>query len=127
MSKKIWSLIFKSPAIILLIASFLAGTYAAIYEIQGMSWEVPITLGVVIFLYYIGSNIENRYYKELKEKISEKNSEKNSKEQEDIEDEEDEDIDDEEDDEEEDEEDEEDEEEDIEIEEEYEEEKENIF
>jgi len=68
MGKKTWSLILKAPALLLLIASFLAGIYAAIYEIQGMSWEVPIILGVVIFLYFIGSNLERKHYKELKEK-----------------------------------------------------------
>lgn len=58
MSKKTWSLILKAPALLLLIASFLAGIYAAIYNIQDMGWEVPIILGVVIISYYIGSLLE---------------------------------------------------------------------
>ena len=71
MSKKTWSLVLKAPALLLLIASFLAGIYAAIYNIQDMGWEVPIILGVVIFLYFIGSNIERKFYEELKNRSPE--------------------------------------------------------
>ena len=51
----------KAPALMLLIASFLVGIYAAIYDIQNMGWEVPIILFVVLLLYFIGSKLE---YKE---------------------------------------------------------------
>jgi len=60
MSKKIWSFILKAPALLLLVASFLAGIYAAMYNIQEMGWEVPIILGVVIILYFIGSILEEK-------------------------------------------------------------------
>jgi len=58
MRNKTWSILLKAPALMLLIASFLAGVYAAIYDIQGMGWEVPIILFVVLFLYYIGSKLD---------------------------------------------------------------------
>ena len=61
MSKKTWSLVLKAPALLLLIASFLAGIYAAVYDIQEMGWEVPVILGIVIFLYFLGSQMEKSY------------------------------------------------------------------
>ena len=64
MSKKTWALILKAPALLLLILSFLTGIYAAIYDIQEMGWEVPVILGVVLFLYFLGANLEKKYYKE---------------------------------------------------------------
>jgi len=69
-SKKTWGLVLKAPALLLLIASFLAGIYAAIYNIQDMGYEVPIILGVVIFLYFIGANLEKGHYKELETNTS---------------------------------------------------------
>lgn len=68
MSNKIWGLILKAPALVLLIASFFAGIYAAAYNIQNMGYEVPIILGIVIILYFIGSKMERNYYKQKKEK-----------------------------------------------------------
>ena len=64
MSKKTIGILFKVPALLLLIASFLAGIYAAVYNIQDMGWEVPIILGVVLVLYGIGSRLEGSYYKQ---------------------------------------------------------------
>ena len=65
MGNKTWGLVLEAPALLLLIASFLAGIYAAAYNIQDMGYEVPIILGVVIVLYFIGSKIERNYYKQL--------------------------------------------------------------
>ena len=67
MSKKTWSFILKAPALLLLVASFLAGIYAAIYKIQEMGWEVPIILGVVIILYFIGSLLDKNNNQKPKE------------------------------------------------------------
>lgn len=85
MSKKGWSLILKAPALILLIIIFLTGIYAAIYDIQEMSWEVPIILGVVIFLYFLGSQIERSDYNKLKNELKKTVKKKEKEEIEDIE------------------------------------------
>jgi len=49
--------ILKAPLILLGISGFAAGIYAAYYKISGVTWGAPITLGIIVILYFIGSFI----------------------------------------------------------------------
>jgi uncharacterized protein YacL len=57
---KIKSLLFKTPAILLLIISFIASIYAAVKHISGITWAVPIILLIVLVLYFIGERVSKK-------------------------------------------------------------------
>ena len=60
MKKTIRSLLFKLPAILLLIVSFIASIYAAAKHISGITWAVPVILLIILVLYFVGEKIANR-------------------------------------------------------------------
>lgn len=53
-AKKIIGYIMQVPAWLLLVASIGAGIYAAYNEIQGITFDVPVIIGVVFILYVVG-------------------------------------------------------------------------
>jgi uncharacterized protein YacL len=57
MKKRVKALLFKTPAILLLVISFMASIYAAIRHISGISWAVPIILLIIVVLYFIGERV----------------------------------------------------------------------
>lgn len=65
MNKKLISIIMQLPLQLIVIASFFAGIYASIKDIGGISWAVPIIIGIVILLYVLGRILENKYKKEV--------------------------------------------------------------
>lgn len=54
-SRKVLGWILKAPLILLVITSFGAGIYAAIENIEGITWATPIILGALIVLYLMGA------------------------------------------------------------------------
>jgi uncharacterized membrane protein len=52
--------ILKAPLIILVLASFVGGIYAAYFKIQNISWVVPVIIGVILVLYFIGEFLNKR-------------------------------------------------------------------
>jgi intracellular septation protein A len=55
MKNKIVGWILKVPLILLILASFFGGIYAAATNLQGISWSTPITLLIFIILYLVGN------------------------------------------------------------------------
>ena len=51
--KKIFSLILKLPLILIVLASFFAGIYAAYFNVSDIGWESPIIMGVCIIMYIL--------------------------------------------------------------------------
>ncbi len=47
--------VLKAPLIILVLASFAASIYAAANNIQGITYAVPVILGIILILYFIGA------------------------------------------------------------------------
>lgn len=64
MNNKIISMIFQLPLILIMIASFFGGIYAAITKTGGISFAVPIILGIVITLYFLGRRLEKKSKKD---------------------------------------------------------------
>jgi flagellar biosynthesis protein FliQ len=58
--KNIIGKVLKAPLIILVIASFIASIYAAANKIQGITYAVPIILGVILIAYIIGAFMDRR-------------------------------------------------------------------
>jgi len=52
--KNIIGKVLKAPLIILVLASFAASIYAAMNKIQGITYAVPVILGIILVLYFIG-------------------------------------------------------------------------
>lgn len=55
MNKTLVGNLLKAPAILILIASFIASIYAAAKQIQGINWVTPVLLGIILVLYFWGS------------------------------------------------------------------------
>jgi hypothetical protein len=52
--------VLKAPLIHLVIASFAASIYAAYNKIQGITYAVPVILGIILILYLIGALIDRK-------------------------------------------------------------------
>ena len=73
-TKKIIGMILQIPLYLLVLGSFAASIYAAIYKISGVTWTTPIILAVIIVAFIIGmflrknekkeKQYENRSYQE---------------------------------------------------------------
>jgi len=61
MAKKYLSIILKLPAILILLASFFGSIYAVMKGIGGITLAVPITLFIVLVLYFIGESLKNKH------------------------------------------------------------------
>ena len=46
------------PLILVMIASFFASIYAAVYKISGIGFLTPVVLGIIIVLYFLGRRLE---------------------------------------------------------------------
>ena len=57
MENKTWGMILKVPAVLLLIAAFFGGIYAAVKGIGGVGYATPVTIGVIVVMYFIGEVI----------------------------------------------------------------------
>ncbi len=53
-SKKIVSVILKSPLVLLVIFAFIASIYASIKKLAGITYSSSVILGIIILLYFIG-------------------------------------------------------------------------
>ena len=60
MKNKTLGFLFKVPAILVLVASFIGGIYAAVRGISGIGYGTPIALLIVLVLYVIGEFRQNR-------------------------------------------------------------------
>lgn len=60
MKKKVWSIILRAPAILLLVASFIGSVYAAAKHISGITWPASVVLLIIIILYFIGESLVDR-------------------------------------------------------------------
>lgn len=54
MKNKTLGFLFKVPALLVLVASFIGGIYAAMNNISGIGYGTPIALLIVLILYVIG-------------------------------------------------------------------------
>jgi uncharacterized membrane protein YkvI len=52
--------VLKAPLILLVLASFGASIYAAANAIQGITYSVPVILGLILILYIIGMFLDRR-------------------------------------------------------------------
>ena len=52
--------VLKAPLIILVFASFAASIYAAYNKIQGITYAVPVILGIILILFCIGAFMDRR-------------------------------------------------------------------
>jgi hypothetical protein len=64
MKKRIISFVLQLPLILLVVASFFASIYAAIAKISGITWAVPIIIGIITALYLYGRYLENKSKKD---------------------------------------------------------------
>lgn len=53
--KKIIGWILQVPLYLLVLGSFAASIYAAMYKIQNISWSTPLIMGGIILLFAIGA------------------------------------------------------------------------
>jgi hypothetical protein len=53
--KTIISIVLKVPMIILVLASFAASIYASVNNISGITYAVPVILGIILILYFVGT------------------------------------------------------------------------
>jgi uncharacterized membrane protein (DUF485 family) len=60
MNNKLIYIVLQLPLQLIILASFFAGIYASIKDIGGISWAVPIIIGIVILLYVLGRYLENK-------------------------------------------------------------------
>ena len=63
MNKKIIYLILQAPFILFVIMGFFGSIYAAIKKIGGITIVTPISLGMIIILYFYGRHLEKNYKK----------------------------------------------------------------
>lgn len=54
-AKRIIGLVMKIPMYLLVIGAFGAGIYAAMNNIQGITYATPISIGVILGLYFVGA------------------------------------------------------------------------
>lgn len=57
MENKTIAWILKAPAILLLVAAFFGGIYAAVKGIGGVGYATPVTIGIIVVLYFVGESI----------------------------------------------------------------------
>lgn len=60
MKNKTLGFLFKVPAVLVLVASFIGGIYAAMNNISGIGYGTPVALLIVLILYVIGEFKQNR-------------------------------------------------------------------
>jgi len=60
MKNKTLGFLFKVPAVLVLVASFIGGIYAAMNNISGIGDGTPIALLIVLILYVIGEFKQGR-------------------------------------------------------------------
>ena len=60
MERRTLGWLLKIPAVIVLIASFFGGIYAAINGIQGIGVSTPIFIGIIIILYAVGEYLQKK-------------------------------------------------------------------
>ena len=60
MNRKIILIALQLPLILIVIASFFGSIYAVIAKIGGISFAVPIIIGVIIALYFYGRYLESK-------------------------------------------------------------------
>jgi len=60
MTNKIVGWLLKLPAILLLIAAFIGGVYAAAKHIQGINYWTPVIILVIVILYFVGEYLVNK-------------------------------------------------------------------
>jgi len=58
MKTKTSSFLMQLPLILVMIASFFASIYAAVYKISGIGFLTPVVLGIIIVLYFLGRRLE---------------------------------------------------------------------
>jgi hypothetical protein len=52
--RKIIPFVLQAPFILIMVASFFASIYAAVYHISGITFATPVILGVIVVLYFYG-------------------------------------------------------------------------
>lgn len=57
MGNKTWGMILKAPAVLLLAAAFFGGLYAAVKGIGGVGYATPVTIGIIVVLYFVGEAV----------------------------------------------------------------------
>lgn len=60
---KVLRFFLKLPLVLLVLASWGASFYAAVFKIQGITWATPITMTIIIGLFIAGKILE-RFKKE---------------------------------------------------------------
>jgi len=60
MLRNIIGKVLKAPLIILVVASFAASIYAAANKIQGITYAVPVILGIILVTYIIGAFMDQK-------------------------------------------------------------------
>lgn len=60
MKAKIVAWILKAPILLMMLAAFIGGIYAAANRIQGVTYATPVILGVLIALYIWGEVLANK-------------------------------------------------------------------
>jgi len=71
MNKKIIGWIFKTPMYLMLVASLVASYYAAIKNIQGITYASPIIMTILVVLFIIGEYMHRAQVSDLKENLDE--------------------------------------------------------
>jgi len=54
------ALLFKLPAIILLVGAFLASVYVKFANLYTISWATPIVLLLIVVLYFVGERLNKK-------------------------------------------------------------------
>jgi len=60
MNKKVVAWILKAPMLLIMLAAFIGGIYAAATGLQGVTYATPVILGVLIALYAWGEVLANK-------------------------------------------------------------------
>ena len=60
MKNKTLGFLFKTPALLVLIAAFIGGIYAAANKISGIGYGTPIALLIVLVLYFVGELMQGK-------------------------------------------------------------------
>jgi len=60
MKTKVVAWILKAPMLLVMLAAFIGGIYAAAMKIQGVTYATPVILGVLIALYAWGEVLANK-------------------------------------------------------------------
>ena len=60
MNNKVVAWILKAPLLLVMLAAFVGGIYAAAMNIQGVTYATPVILGVLIALYAWGEVLASK-------------------------------------------------------------------